>query len=66
MAAAGKSVDWKRALAAALNARTTATSRRLGTALRLGNLHEVSRKVAAWNRDPDPVLARKLRPTPKP
>lgn len=43
----GKSVNWKLALAAALKSRTTVTNRWLGTALQMGNLHEVSRKVAA-------------------
>jgi len=66
LASAGKSADWKIAVAAALKARTTATNRWLGTALRLGNLYEVSRKVAAWTRDPQPSLARKLQLTPNP
>ena len=57
LAADGKSADWKVALAAELKARTTVTNRWLGTTLHLGNLHEVSRKVAAWQRRsaaPDP------------
>ena len=58
---AGKSVDWKLALAAGLKARTTATNRWLGTALHLGNMHEVSRKVTAWTREPDAVLMKKIR-----
>lgn len=57
---AGKSVDWKLALAAALKARTTATNRWLGTELHMGNLHEVSRKVAGWVRQPDATLAKRL------
>lgn len=56
----GKSVDWKLAVAAALKARTTVTNRWLATTLALGNLHEVSRKVSAWSRQPDPALQRKL------
>ena len=60
LAKAGKSVDWKLALAAELKARTTATNRWLGTQLHLGNMHEVSRKVAAWIREPDAALMRKL------
>lgn len=56
-----KSVDWKLALAAALKARTSVTNRWLGVTLHLGNLHEVSRKVAAWIRQPDAALAKKLR-----
>ena len=61
---AGKSADWKLALAAELKARTTVTNRWLATTLHLGNLHEVSRKVAAWTRNPDPALVRKLACTP--
>lgn len=38
----------------------------LGTALQLGNLHEVSRKVAAWTRAPDAAFSRKLDLTPNP
>ena len=60
LAKEGKSVDWKLALAAALKSRTTVTNRWLGTTLQMGNLHEVSRKVAAWIRQPDAALAKKL------
>jgi len=60
LAAEGKSVEWKLALAAALKSRTTATNRWLGSALQMGNLHEVSRKVAAWLRQPNPALMKKL------
>jgi REP element-mobilizing transposase RayT len=66
LASSGKSVDWKIAVAAVLKARTTVTNRWLGTALHLGNLYEVSRKVAAWTRDPEPALRRKLKWTPNP
>ena len=52
LAGDGKSAEWKLALAAALKAQTTVTNRWLGEALHLGNLHEVSRKVAAWTRGP--------------
>lgn len=58
-----KSVPWKVALAAALKSRTTATNRWLGENLNLGVLHEVSRKISRWNKQPDPVLNRKLRCT---
>ena len=58
LSAAGKSADWKLALASALKARTTVTNRWLATTLQMGNLHEVSRKVSAWNRQPDPALSR--------
>jgi putative transposase len=66
LAGSGKSAGWKIAVAAALKARTTVTNRWLGTSLHLGNLYEVSRKVAAWTRDPDLTLAKKLRLSPNP
>ena len=56
----GKSAGWKVALAAALKTRTTATNRWLGENLRMGGLHEVSRQVSAWRRQPDPALRKKL------
>ena len=37
------------------------TNRWLTTTLHLGNLFEVSRKVAAWMRNPEPSLCKKLR-----
>ena len=55
LAQTGKSADWKLAAAAALKVRTTVTNRWLATTLHMGNLHEVSRKVGAWSRQPDPV-----------
>jgi putative transposase len=55
-----KSVIWKAALASAMKARTTATNRWLGTALNMGGLHEVSRLVSAYNRQPDLALRKKL------
>lgn len=36
------------ALAAALKRRTTVTNRWLADSLHMGNMYEVSRKVAAW------------------
>ena len=60
LAAAGKSADWKLALAASLKARTTVTNRWLATTLQMGNLHEVSRKVSAWSRRPDLALLKQL------
>jgi len=42
------------------------TNRWLTTALLLGNLFEVSRKVAAWIRNPEPSLCKKLQITPNP
>ena len=61
LALAGKSVDWKLATAATLKARTTVTNRGLATTLHMGNMHEVSRKVRAWNRRPNSSLLKKLR-----
>ena len=60
LATTGKSVDWKLAAAAALKVRTTVTNRWLATTLHMGNLHEVSRKVGAWARQPDSALQKKL------
>jgi putative transposase len=65
LATHGKSEPWKLALAAALKARTTVTNRWLAATLHMGNLHEVSRKVAAWSRSPDPALIKRLTPNPK-
>ena len=48
IAAEGKSVEWKLAVAAMLKRRTTATNRWLAESLHMGNMYEVSRKVAAW------------------
>ena len=69
LASAGKSAGWKRAVAAALKQKTTVTNRwlgearrgeaRRGEALYLGNLHEVSRKVAAWTRGPAVALGQR-------
>jgi hypothetical protein len=56
----GKSANWKIGIAAALKERTRATNRWLGKTLHLGGLYEVSRKVAAWIRDPEPTLMKKL------
>ena len=60
LAGTGKSVAWKLAIAATLKTRTTVTNRWLATTLHMGNLHEVSRKVSAWGRQPDAALQRKL------
>jgi REP element-mobilizing transposase RayT len=43
-----KMADWKVALAAAMKARTTVTNRWLAEQLHMGSLHEVSRRVAAF------------------
>jgi len=45
-------VEWKLTLGSTLKARTAVTNRWLGSALHKGNQHEVSRKLAAWNRAP--------------
>jgi putative transposase len=66
LSSSGKSANWKLAVASVMKARTTVTNRWLATALHLGNLHEVSRKVAAWTRQPDPSLLVKLAATPSP
>ena len=55
-----KSAPWKVALAAAMKKRSTATNRWLGDHLHMGGLHEVSRLVGAWSREPDPALQKKL------
>jgi putative transposase len=66
LAATGKSVEWKIALAAALKARTTVTNRWLATHLALGSRYEVGRKVAAWLRQPTAPLFRQLGLSPRP
>ncbi len=66
LAGSGKSEDWKLAAASALKSRTTATNRWLASTLHMGNLHEVSRKVGAWSRNPDPKLLKKLAHSPNP
>ena len=63
---AGKSVEWKVALAAALKIRTTVTNRWLSHHLHVGNRHEIGRKVAAWRRAPDIKLLRLLGLDPTP
>lgn len=66
LATAGKSAEWKVAIAAALKTRTTVTNPWLGANLHLGNRHEIGRKVAAWRRSGNPALARKLGVCPTP
>ena len=43
-----------------MKTRTTAANRWLAAALNMVRLHEVSRQVGAWNRQPYPALNRKL------
>jgi len=59
-------VPWKLALAASLKKQTTVTNRWLAENLRMGNLHEVSRKVSASNRQQDPTLFQLLAKPPNP
>lgn len=66
LAGSGKSEDWKLAVAAELKTRTMATNRWLADTLHMGNLYEVSRKVAAWSRQPDRALQKELQGTPNP
>jgi REP element-mobilizing transposase RayT len=66
LAVESKSAPWKVALGAALKQKTTVTNRWLSERLNLGNLYEVSRKVNAWQRDPEPEIARLLGLTPNP
>ena len=61
-----KSVDWKLAVAAAFEERTTVTNEWLSETLRMGNKFEVCRKVNAWARSPDRILATKSGTHPKP
>lgn len=58
---ARKSEPWKLAIAAAMKATSTATNRWLASHLGLGTLHEASRKVTAWQRNPDATLGEWLK-----
>lgn len=51
IAADKKSAGWKVALAAALKRESNATNRWLGEHLNMGGLHDVSRRVAAYQRE---------------
>ncbi|MDB6094341.1 MAG: hypothetical protein JWM32_1903 [Verrucomicrobia bacterium] len=53
---AGKSEEWKIALAAALKQRSTVTNRWLSKELHLGHISEVSRNVSAWTKQQHPLL----------
>jgi len=57
----GKFAEWKVAVAAAMKQRSTVTNRWLSENLAMGSLHEVSRQVAAWTRQPDRKLLQQLR-----
>ena len=61
----GKSADWKRAIAAELKRRSTVTNRGLAETMQMGNLHEVGRKVAAWQRKPEKRIQSLLVKTPR-
>ncbi len=56
----GKSAPWKVAVAAIMKRRTTVTNRWLSEQMHLGNMHEVSRKVSGWERQPDQAWLKKL------
>ena len=58
--AEGKFAAWKVAVAATMKARTTVTNRWLSEQLAMGSLHEVSRQVSAWLRQPDPATAKRM------
>ena len=59
-----KSADWKLAIAAELKRRSTVTNRWLAGTMQMGNFHEVSRKVTAWQRKLDKRLPSLLVKTP--
>ncbi len=61
-----KSADWKLAIAAELKRRSTVTERWLAGTMQMGKFHEVSRKVAAWQRKLDKRLQSLLVKTPNP
>jgi len=58
-----KSAPWKTVLAVAMKSRTTVTNRWLAERLHMGGLHEVSRRVNTWIRNPDVKFERKLKIT---
>jgi hypothetical protein len=60
-----KFAEWKVAVAAAMKERTTVTNRSLKDNLAMGSVPEISRKVAARNRNPNKALLRKLRNSTK-
>jgi len=55
-----KSAAWKIVLAVRMKELTTVTNRWLGERLNMGGLHEVSRRINAWKRNPDPAIEQKL------
>lgn len=59
----GKFVEWKLAVAAAMKSRTTVTNAWLRENLAMGSIHEISRQVAAWTRNPNRKLQGKLAST---
>ena len=61
-----KSADWKLAIAAELKRRRPVTNRRLAETRPIGNVHDVSRQVAAWPRPPDQRRQSRLVKTPNP
>jgi REP element-mobilizing transposase RayT len=61
ISADGKFADWKVAVAAVMKSRTTVTNAWLRDNLAMGSVHEISRQVAAWVRDPDQQWLKRLR-----
>jgi REP element-mobilizing transposase RayT len=55
-----KSAAWKTALAVRMKELTIVTNRWLGNRLNMGGLHEVSRWINAWKRNPDRAVEREL------
>jgi len=60
VAVEGKFVGWKLAAAATMKSRTTVTNAWLRKNLAMGSTFEISRQVAAWNRNPSRKLQRIL------
>jgi putative transposase len=56
-----KSAPWKVVIAVRMKELTTTTNQWLGERLRMGGLHEVSRRINAWRRNPDRTVERSIR-----
>ncbi|MEZ5276003.1 MAG: transposase [Opitutaceae bacterium] len=61
IASDGKFEKWKIAVAAAMKSRTTVSNTWLKENLGMGSIHEISRQVSAWIRNPDGELQRRLK-----
>jgi len=55
-----ESAPWKTLVAAAMKSKTTVTNRWLAEQLHMGSLHEVSRRINAWYRNPDRDFERSI------